>query len=174
MRRTAVLLLGVALVAVLAILSFTGDGSHANGSASASAFDLPALQGSGRVRLAAYRGKPVIVTLFASWCTACEQELPAFAATAAGLRGRAQFIGVDAQETGNGAGFASRYRLAQSGFVLAKDIGRSSSGGLYTALGARGLPVTAFYSPAGALLFKVEEGLNRAELQQMLEQYYRL
>jgi len=174
MRRTAVLLLGLAIVGVLAVLSFTGDGSHAGGVATPTAFDLPALQGSGRVRLAAYRGRPVIVTLFASWCTACEQELPTYAAAASALRGKAQFIGVDSQETGDGPAFAARFRLAQSGFALARDIGRASTGGMYTALGARGLPVTAFYSSTGSLLFKVEEGLTAAELHQMLKQYYGL
>ncbi|HEY2428126.1 MAG TPA: TlpA disulfide reductase family protein [Acidimicrobiales bacterium] len=166
------LLLGVAIIAVLAVLSFTGDGSHAGGVATPTAFDLPALQGSSRVRLAAYRGEPVVVTLFASWCTACAQELPAFATASDALRGKVQFIAVNSQETGNGPAFAAHYRLTQSGVVLAKDIGRSSTGGLYNSLGARGLPVTAFYSPSGAVLFKAAEGLDAAELHQMLQQYY--
>jgi hypothetical protein len=32
--------------------------------------------------------------------------------------------------------------------------------------------VTAFYSPSGAVLFKAAEGLDAAELHQMLQQYY--
>jgi thiol-disulfide isomerase/thioredoxin len=174
MKRTAVLLLGVAIVAGLAVLSFTGDGTHQKGSASPLAFDLPALHGSGRVRLASYRGKPVVVTLFASWCTACQQELPAFAKSAVALRGKVQFIAVDSQETGNGGAFADHYRLAENGVAVAKDIDQSTTGGLYKAYQAHGLPVTTFYSAQGTLASKVGEGLNGAELDQILKQDYGL
>jgi cytochrome c biogenesis protein CcmG, thiol:disulfide interchange protein DsbE len=167
----AVFALGVAMIAGLAVAAFV-SGSHRDpGVTTTTGFDLPALQGSGRIRLAAYRGRPVVVTLFASWCTACQEELPTYAAAAQSLRGKVQFIAVDSQETGNGAAFANHYRLSQSGFALAKDIDQASTGGLYAAFAARGLPLTAFYSPNGHLLFKANEALTSAELHQELQQY---
>ncbi|MEO8227365.1 MAG: TlpA disulfide reductase family protein [Gemmatimonadota bacterium] len=42
----------------------------------APAIDLPALDG-GRIRLADYRGQPVVVTFWASWCPSCRVEFPA-------------------------------------------------------------------------------------------------
>jgi thiol-disulfide isomerase/thioredoxin len=158
------------IVAGLAILSFAADGSQ-RGSTSTTAFDLPALQGGGRVRLDSYRGQPVVVTLFASWCTACQEELPAYAATATRLRGRVRFIAVDAQETGNGAAFANRFHLAASGFALARDIDESSSGGLYRAYGAHGLPLTAIYSPTGVVVWKANAALTSEELGQALREH---
>jgi thiol-disulfide isomerase/thioredoxin len=169
----AVAVLGVAIIAGLALLSFTGDGG-ADGTAATTAFDLPALTGSGRVQLASYRGTPVVVTLFASWCTACQQELPDYAREAASLGRRVRFIGVDSQETGNGAAFADRFHLRQSGFVLARDIGQSTTGGLYHAYGAHGLPLTAFYSSQGRLLGKANAALPDDVLRQKLSEYYRL
>jgi thiol-disulfide isomerase/thioredoxin len=167
----AVLALGIAMVAGLAVASFAA-GSHTGGGVTTpTAFDLPALQGPSRVRLVAYRGRPVVVTLFASWCTACQEELPAYASVARSLGGRVQFIAVDSQETGDGAAFANGYHLAPAGFVLAKDINQSSTGGLYAALAARGLPITAFYAADGRLLFKANEALTVAELRGVLKQY---
>jgi peroxiredoxin len=40
----------------------------------APAFDLPRLTGEGRIDLAAYRGHPVVLDFWASWCYACPHE----------------------------------------------------------------------------------------------------
>ncbi|MGH2376862.1 MAG: TlpA family protein disulfide reductase [Candidatus Limnocylindria bacterium] len=44
----------------------------------APSFDLPRLDGAGRVRLAdeLAQGKAVVVYFFASWCVPCKQEYP--------------------------------------------------------------------------------------------------
>ena len=166
-KRVAVAAVAVAVLAAVAVVAFRP--SKPNGSASATAFDLPALTGGGRVHLASYRGEPVVVTLYASWCTACTTELPGFAREAAQFRGRVRFIAVDSQETGDGAAFADHYHLAQSGFVLARDIGQSSTGGLFKAYGARGLPVTVIYDRQGAIAWKALEAVPEALLAQQLD-----
>lgn len=153
MRKALVLAVAAALLVGLALVAFgAGSRDRAVGSTDASAFDLPALQGPGRVRLDAYRGTPVVVNMFASWCTNCREELPLFAQEAAALRGKVQFIGVNSQETGNGGAMAKEFHLATSGFVLARDIGGTPAEGLHDALKARGMPVTAFYGADGRLL----------------------
>ena len=166
-RRVVVIGAGVAVIAALAIAAFSPG--PPGGTATASAFDLPALTGPGRVRLADHRGKPVVVTLFASWCTACTTELPGFAHVAQGLQGKVQFIAVDSQESGNGPAFAARFGLAQSGMALARDIGRSSTGGLYKAYGAHGLPLTVIYGADGTLRWKALEAVPQPVLDDELQ-----
>ena len=39
-------------------------------------FDLAALRGPGRVRLADYAGRPLVLTFWASWCISCHTEFP--------------------------------------------------------------------------------------------------
>jgi thiol-disulfide isomerase/thioredoxin len=169
-KKLAVAALALALLAVLGVLAFRSSPSAGN--ASPTSFDLPALGGGGRVRLDAYHGEPVVVTLYASWCTACLSELPGFARESSRVRGRVQFIAVDSQETGDGAAFARRFGLAASGFVLARDVGQSSSGGLFKAYAARGLPVTVLYSPAGTIVWKAVEGVPEDVLRQQLQRWY--
>jgi cytochrome c biogenesis protein CcmG/thiol:disulfide interchange protein DsbE len=42
----------------------------------APAFDVARLRGPGRVRLADYAGRPVVLTFWASWCISCRSEFP--------------------------------------------------------------------------------------------------
>jgi cytochrome c biogenesis protein CcmG/thiol:disulfide interchange protein DsbE len=62
-------------------------------------FSLPALGGGGAVSLSAFRGTPVIVNFFASWCRDCRAELDAVATVARNNAGRVAVVGVDSNES---------------------------------------------------------------------------
>jgi thiol-disulfide isomerase/thioredoxin len=66
-------------------------------------FSLPDLHGGGSVSLSAFRGRPVIVNFFASWCPDCRAELGAIATVARAMAGRVAVIGVDSNETSDTA-----------------------------------------------------------------------
>jgi rhodanese-related sulfurtransferase/thiol-disulfide isomerase/thioredoxin len=166
-----VVLGAVAVVATVATLSFTGgarDGSATGYTAQRDAFDLPTLTGDGHVRLADHRGHPVVVNFFASWCVYCNQELPGFVQVARQSRGTVDFVAVQTQDTGDGAAMAQRFDLAGAGFALAHDIGGTPPVQLWSAFGAQGLPVTAFYDAAGKLVDFSGGMLNQSELEARL------
>src|SRR5205807_6251162 len=99
--RLGLLGLGVAALVTLTVL-VTSTGPGGTGVTSPEHFDLPALSGGARVRLVEFRGKPTVVNFFASWCTACDQELPGFSRLSLALKGRVNFVGVDSLEAGDG------------------------------------------------------------------------
>lgn len=174
-RRTTLLRLGfagagVAVLAAVALLAFGGGDAPAPGSTDAAAWDLPRLKGEGRVRLADFRGKPVVVNFFASWCTQCDLELPGFAKVSAELRGQAVFVGVNSLETGDGMPMAERHGITW--WPLARDVGGADGSGLHDALGGRGMPISAFYDADGRLVDSVSGALSEKALRTRLRELY--
>ena len=133
-------------------------------------FVLPSLDGPGDIRLANFTGKPTVVTFFASWCSACQGELPVFAGMSRALAGRVTFIAVNSFETGNGMAMARQYGIAW--WPLARDIGGAEASGLHDALGGIGMPITAFYSSRGKLLAVAPGALSETSLEMRLQQYF--
>jgi thiol-disulfide isomerase/thioredoxin len=166
--------LGVAILGgVIGLAVSSSHSSTAGDSTSPQAFVLPRLGAAGKVRLASYRGTPVVVNFFASWCTQCAGELPVFSQDARSLRGKVDFIEVNALETGDGLSFAQRFGLPSSVTAVASDVGGSQGDGLYQALGGSGsMPMTAFYSASGSLLTTHLGAYDATTLSGQLDQLY--
>jgi thiol-disulfide isomerase/thioredoxin len=158
----------VVILVVIGFLLWPRTGSAY--SATRSDFTLQQLNangGSGTVSLRDYRGKPVVVDLFASWCTACQDELPILAAASHQYAGRITFIGVDSQDPGNGPGLNMAQRLGIGSWPLARDAGPDQSQ-YHDALGAPSMPVAAFYDSHGTLVTIDTYALTADELQAKL------
>src|SRR6476659_8928123 len=72
-------------------------------------FDLLA---GGRAALADFRGKPLVLNVWASWCPPCAQEMPAFQDVHEALGDKVQIVGLDRNDS----------RDAASDFVTARHI----------------------------------------------------
>ncbi len=55
------------------------------------------------VSLRALKGMPLVINFWASWCVPCRQEAPVLASAAQRMAGKAQFVGVDIQDTDSAA-----------------------------------------------------------------------
>jgi len=110
-------------------------------------FDLPLLDGTGRVVLSSLRGKAVVLNFWASWCLPCKDEAPRLQAAWEKWRDRGVvFVGVDAQDfRGDAKRFVARYRLT---YPIVHD-GRGSTLGRF---GVSGFPETWFVDREGRLV----------------------
>jgi cytochrome c biogenesis protein CcmG/thiol:disulfide interchange protein DsbE len=160
----------VLIVVTVGLLAMTSS-SGGPGNTTNEAFDLPQLKGSGRVRLADFKGQPTVVNFFASWCSACDFELPGYAKVSGELKGRVHFVGVDALETGDPMYMPERHHITW--WPLARDVGGSNGSGLHDALGGgNAMPITAFYDANGKLI-EVERGaLPESSLRAKLHKLY--
>jgi rhodanese-related sulfurtransferase/peroxiredoxin len=178
-RRTtkiAVIAAGVAIVVGVGIAAIGLRGSTPTADAGGQAytatkenFRLPGLFDTAKtVSLTDFKGKPVVVNFFASWCVYCNEELPGFIQVAKATSGTVSFVAVDTNDPGDGAAMAKRFDLAGAGFTLARDIGANPASDLWLSYGSQGLPVTAFYNAEGKMVDFSSGMLTQAELEQRI------
>lgn len=133
----------------------------------APAFDLAALDGHGSVRLAALRGRPVVVNFWSSSCAPCKQESPAIARVATAVRGKVTFVGIDTFDSKSAArAFAARTHMT---YLLAYD----PTGSAASHYRVPALPETVFLTSSGTKILGVNlGGLTVAHLSAILHDLY--
>jgi cytochrome c biogenesis protein CcmG/thiol:disulfide interchange protein DsbE len=114
------------------------------------------------VSLARVKGKPVVLTVWASWCAACARQAPVLRRFARDHRREAVVLGIDLQDKPSDArGFYERFRWAF------RSIGDPE--GRFTArLGVEELPTTIFLDRGRLILARVPGVATRADLERGL------
>jgi thiol-disulfide isomerase/thioredoxin len=92
--------------------------------------------------LAQWRGKPLIINFWATWCHPCVQEMPALTALQTEVAPRGiQFIGIGIDSAPHIAEFATQYKIGYplyvagvSGTELSRQLGNDTGGLPYTVL----------------------------------------
>ena len=120
-----------------------------------------------KARIAALKGYPVVVNVWASWCGPCRFEFPSFQKLSAQYGKRVAFLAIDNQDSDAAARtFLGEHPVPYPSYTdpdeeIADSIGAS-----------RGLPDTAFYSRDGELVY-LKQGPydSEAALRADLERY---
>lgn len=126
------------------------------------AITLESIQGR-KVDLASFRGKPIVVNMWATWCPPCQREMPILA-NAQALRPDVHFVFLNQGETSDKvARFVALRHPALRNVLL------DAHGQLPGLLGHRALPTTLFFDAQGRLADTRIGELSRATLEERLD-----
>lgn len=119
------------------------------------------------VALHSYRGKPLVINIWATWCPPCRREMPVLQ-QAQGEYPHVTFLFVNQGETPENV---STF-LATTGLSLTHVL-FDGTGVLAKRVGSMGLPTTLFYDADGRLIGSHLGELSRASLRHALEPFQR-
>lgn len=150
---------GLGLCVYLVAHQFMRHSSGPKEGSAAAAFDLPLAGGTGRVSLAAHKGKPVLMEVFASWCGVCKRTAPNLVEAWRAHHGEnVEFLAVSVDEDPTAA---SRVKQAwHLPFDVAIDDGSVSRG-----YGISMLPTLIYIDANGNVKHSVVGSTSRSELE---------
>ena len=160
----------VVVGAVLAAVLLTGghgDGANKIGTGGgrlAPAFQLPNLrEGEDPISLSSFRGKPVLVNFWATWCVPCIEEMPLLQAAHRRTGDKVAFLGIDRQDFRPDA---LRF-LQKTGVTYPSAYDREGS--LDQAYRLRGMPTSVFIGADGRIVDQVTGPLTKDRLDAALD-----
>jgi len=127
----------------------TGASDGDPGLSLAKNFSLESLSGNEEISLENFKGKPVVVNFWATWCGPCKQEMPLFEKTWREYKDRGVvFIGIDIMDDKHSAvEFIEKLGISYTNLY-------DPSGGTSSAYGVVALPATLFIDKNGYIAFK--------------------
>jgi cytochrome c biogenesis protein CcmG/thiol:disulfide interchange protein DsbE len=121
-------------------------------------FVLGRLGGPGTLQLASFRGKPVVLNFWASWCYPCNQEASTLEKAWRGNDGHVVVLGVDINDiSGDARKFVRQHGVT---YPIVHDNGNVTS----PKYGLTGLPETFFVDARGRVVAHVAGQVSAAEL----------
>jgi len=129
-------------------------------------FTLPSLTGTQAVSLSAYRGHPVVLNVWASWCVPCQQEARPLGEAARRWAARGVvFLGVDTQDQDTQA----REFVQRNGITYPNGVDRR--GVVARAYGVTGFPETFIIDANGTVLAKTIQAVDAVTLDRYLDAF---
>ncbi len=170
-RKVLLIGLGITIPVVIILAMGFGRDPHKVDSPligkTAPSFALQSVADDQLVSLDQFKGKPVVVNFWATWCVPCLSEHETLKMTAKQMGSNVQFLGVvydDSKETIHN--FMQQYGSA---YPTLMDQGGKTA----IAYGVYGVPETFFINPEGTIVSKFEGPLSPALLQENLQKAMR-
>ncbi|HEU4906515.1 MAG TPA: TlpA disulfide reductase family protein [Solirubrobacterales bacterium] len=154
----------LSFLAVCAVVGLLGFGLLSKGEATVEVGDpvpdrtLPVLGGKGEGSIADYRGRWVLVNLWASWCGPCREEAPELDEFARRHRDRLTVLGINVQDNSDDAlAFLREFEVA---YPQLRSVGSERS----EAFGATGVPENFLVDPRGRVALVIPGPVDREYL----------
>lgn len=166
-KMTSWTLAGVAAAAAIAlvVIAASGGDDGAPGAPQAPSVAFERFDGS-PATLADYRGEPLVVNFWASWCPSCVAEMSAaFRPVQQSVGDRVAFLGMNLQDERSRA-----IELVEETGVLF-DLAEDRRGDLYTALGGLGMPFTVFIDSNGSVVHAHNGPVTEQQLTDLIAQH---
>ncbi len=157
LRSRSVVLAFVVIVAAASLLAACGSSKTSSSPSGASASALK----EGSFNSANYKGRPLIVNFFASWCPACNKEAVDLVTFAKENADAVQFVGVAmSDEHDKVLDFIAKYAVEYPVFLGADSLGAE--------YGVGGYPTTIFFDADGTEKKRVVGAISAEELKASL------
>ena len=161
---TAIIAVCVAgsLIAIGVVGSASGHGTQPAAPVAAPAFSLPLLghESGQQVALSTYRGRPLIVNFFASWCEPCQTETPLLAKFYRSQKGAVALVGLDENDT---LGHATSFTRADG---VSYPVGWDPQFTVASAYTVNALPQTFFLNARHQIVDRIFGAVTLASLNQ--------
>lgn len=116
------------------------------------------------IRTSDYRGQPLVINFWASWCTPCIDEMPAFQRVHESLGDAVTFLGVNSRDEVRTA----EQMIETTGVTY--DLARDVDGELARSLDVASLPVTVLVLPDGTVVEKLQREVSAERLCEAINQ----
>src|ERR1700733_90222 len=123
--------------------------------------------GALRARLAALRGKPVVINKWASWCEPCREEFGVFQRVSVSVGHKVAFLGIDSDESSraDALSFLHTFPLSYPSYY-------DHDGSVGTAItDSSNTPVTVFYNAHGGVFIHQGPYPSVAKLERDVKRY---
>jgi len=122
------------------------------------------------VSLDSFRGRPLVINFFASWCVPCRQEMPALQSVFAAVKSKVAFLGVDTQDIRSDA----LDLVHETGVRYPTAFDPSAGGDVARSFGSRGLPTTVFISRTGEMLERFSGETSAQQLRTTISRLFKV
>lgn len=126
---------------------------------------LEGFAGAAPVDLTSYRGGPLLVNFWATWCAPCVEEMPDIQRVADAYGDRLAVLGVNVQDApANAEPFVARLGVTY-------DLAVDPAGELYTDVRAFGMPTTLLVDADGTIVYRHTGPLDDAEITALVTEH---